>query len=89
MILQLLITMLIALLNLLFFFMPVVSTLPVLFGVDIDTALVQGVGGFYRFTTTFWMFGDLLLGVLFLMGYYLTKTILRIFLGSRVPGADA
>lgn len=89
MIVQLLITFVLNFLKILFGWLPLVTTIPPIFGVDIDSALVTGMGSFYRFTATFWMFGDLMLGFLAILGYLLTKQVIKLFLGSRTPGADA
>lgn len=72
-------------LNALTSWLPSVNTLPTIGGVDIDTALVGGVAQAYQYASTFWMIGDVLIGALFIWGYYIIKMLVRILLGSRAP----
>lgn len=86
MIIQLLLQIIITAFTILFSWLPTVSTLPPIAGYDIDGALVTGVGEFKTISTVFWPLQDLYLGFLFLMGYYIIKIILKLFLGHRAPG---
>ena len=71
------------------FHIPVITTLPTILGVDIDTALVQGVGALYSYANVVWPIKDVFLGLIFgLLPYYAIKLGLKLFLGSRTPGYD-
>jgi len=70
--------------------LPVVTSLPVIGGYDIDSALVSGVGSFYSFINVVWPIKDLFYGFIVLIGFYTLKNVvLRLFLGSRVAGGNA
>lgn len=64
-----------------------VDKLPEILGVDIDTALVNGVSLAHTVFTVFWPLAIMLGGALFLLAYFVLKNIaLRTFLGYRAPG---
>lgn len=65
--------------------LPIVTTLPPIAGYDIDTALVNGVGQAYNFFEVMWVVKDVLLGALFLWGFYGLMLGVRLFLGHRAP----
>lgn len=69
-----------------FYFLPVVDTLPTMFGYDIDSTLITAMAILQRVTEVVWPLGIAFKGFLVLMGYYITKLTLKIFLGSRTPG---
>lgn len=73
------------LLTVVFSWLPTVTTLPQILGVDVDTYLVQAVGYFYSVTSAIWPLYDLFQGVLFWVGYLVLKMVLRFFLGHRAP----
>ncbi len=74
------------LLSVLLSWLPTITTLPPMFGVDIDSALVSGMGVFNAITASFWPIADAFSAFLFLMGYYgLKNLLLRFFLGHRAP----
>lgn len=68
-----------------FSWLPQITTLPQVLGIDIDTTLVTGVGMLKSFTVAFWMIGDVISGFLVLLGYYAIKVVLVVFLGARAP----
>jgi len=78
---------LIAIVNAIFSFLPLVETLPQIGGFDIDASLMSGIGGFQTFITAIWPLYDVWLGFLFLMSYYAIKMLLKFFLGHRAPGS--
>lgn len=69
-------------------FLPVVHTLPVVFGYDIDSALVLGFGEMRDVVSYVWPLQIMLQGALALFAYYAIKIGVRIFLGSRTPTND-
>ena len=87
MIINLVLNILVDMLSLLFYAFDPIITLPTIFGVDIDTNLVNAVGWLNRIMETLWPLEVLMYGFLFLLGYYSTKLLLKLFLGSRTPGA--
>ncbi len=76
--------LLVSLLNLVLGWLPTVTTLPQIAGVDVDSAMVTGMGEARTFFLTFWPFQIVLEGFLFLLGYYIIKMTLKLFLGSRI-----
>jgi hypothetical protein len=80
-----LILFLTSLLSAVFSWLPKVTTLPTILGVDIDTQLAQGVGAFYTVANVIWPIKDVYYGALVLLGYYAMKMVLRFFLGGRAP----
>ncbi len=85
MIIILLINLVVLILGSIFSLFDQVTTLPTLFGFDIDAALVTGVGSLHSLFTTFWVLGDIFNGFLALMSYYGLKMIIRFFFGHRSP----
>lgn len=85
MIIELILNALILTLNVIFGFLPIITTLPSINGFDIDSALVTGIGSMRSFFETFWILSVVFDGFLFLLGYYITKMFLRLLLGSRTP----
>lgn len=68
-----------------FSWLPQVNTLPNILGIDIDTQLSQGMSMLYNFANSIWPIHDVLLGMIFLLGYYGIKMVLTFFLGHRAP----
>lgn len=68
-----------------FSWLPKITTLPTILGVDIDGQLSSGMASFYGFANVFWPIKDVFLGALVLFAYYGIKMILRFFLGHRAP----
>lgn len=75
-----------SLLTAVFSFLPTVTALPTILGVDVDAQLTNTVGMIYGISSAFWVIGDLFKAFLFLMGYYVMMMVLRFFLGHRAPG---
>lgn len=71
--------------NAMFSFLPTVTALPVVNGVNLDLTLSQMVGYFNNFIESFWMIGDVWYGALFLLAYYVLKMVLKLLLGARSP----
>ena len=86
MIVNLFLNLIVLFIGAIFSWLPQVTTLPMIAGYDIDTALVSGMGQFHAFTQTFWPIQDMFYAFLFLMVYYITITGIRFFLGHRAPG---
>lgn len=86
MILQLLLDFVVKLINSIFGIFPLITKLPTVIGVDIDSALVTGVGQLRSFTSVFWPIGYMIDGALVIFGYYGLKMLLKLFLGHRTPG---
>lgn len=87
MIIQLIITSLVSIVNLITSFLPNITTLPSIGGYDIDTALVSGVGMFYTYTEAVWPIAVVFQGFLFLLTYYSVKMIFKFLFGHRAPGS--
>lgn len=87
MLVQFFIQVIITLLEIVFSWMPDVTTLPTIGGYDIDAALVTGVGSFKEYITVVWPIAVVFEGLMFLLGYYFLKMILKFFFGQRAPGA--
>jgi len=68
-----------------FIWLPQITTLPIILGFDIDSALVTGVGQFKTLATTFWPWLYVFYGLLVLLGYFSIKQVIKFFLGSRAP----
>jgi len=85
MITQLLIIVLMSILSILFALLPTVTVLPSIAGFDIDTAIGNGVAVLYRLFELFWPLEILLQGLLFLLGYFALKLLVKVFFGSRLP----
>jgi len=83
---NLFINLVVLILGAIFSWLPVVTTLPTIYGFDIDGALVTGVGQLHTFTQTFWPIQYMFGAFLFLMTYYIVKMAVGFFLGHRAPG---
>ena len=73
------------LLTAVFDWLPKITTLPTILGVDIDAQLTAGMGFFYTYTAAVWPIRDVFVGFLILLSYYAIKMVLRFFLGHRAP----
>lgn len=87
MIVNFFITIIVSAINIVFSWLPQVSTLPTINGFDLDTALSSGMGYFFTFTNAFWYVSDVFAGFLILMSYYGIKMLLKLIFGHRAPGA--
>jgi hypothetical protein len=85
MIIILILNVIVLIVGVIFSWLPLVDTLPTIFGYDIDNALVVGMGYTNVFFETFWPLAILFQGFLILMFYYMIKMTLRPFLGHRAP----
>ncbi len=64
--------------------LPTVTTIPAILGVDIDASLVAGVAVFNTITASFWPIADAFAAAMFLAGYFFVKNLLlRFFLGNK------
>ncbi len=85
MIILFLIDVFITILGIIFSFLPAVTVLPNIFGYDIDSALVTGIGSVNQFIFYFWPVGYLYQGFLVILGYHIAKITFRLFFGHRTP----
>lgn len=85
MIIVLFLNLLVMIVGTIFSWLPEITTLPTMFGYDIDTALVTGMGYVQTFFNTFWVLEIMFQGFLILMLYFLTKMVIRFFIGHRTP----
>lgn len=83
MIITLLLNLIVMVLGAIFIWLPQVDRLPKIVGVDVDTALINGVSQVRFVAEHFWVIGIVFEGLLFLLVYYILKMVLRFFLGSR------
>lgn len=81
-ILQFVVAILAALLS----WLPNVSSLPTVLGVDVDANMINAMSYFYSATDSFWPVRDLFIGVLFYTTYLGIKLLARLMLGHRAPG---
>jgi len=66
--------------------LPSITALPTILGINLDTTLVEAVGYFTSFVSSFWPIRDLFIGVLFYISYLsITRIALRLALGARSP----
>lgn len=72
-------------LNGVFSFLPTVTTLPTIFGIDIDAQLTAAVGVLNDIGTYYWPIRDLFIAVGFFLTYKLLMLVIKLFLGSRAP----
>lgn len=86
MIINLILNLLVDILAILFYPFDPIVTLPEIGGVDIDTYLLTAIGWLNRIFEVVWPLEIVFHASLFIMGYYATKLILKLFLGSRTPG---
>jgi hypothetical protein len=85
MIIVFLINVIVAILSIIFGWLPDVLTLPNINGYDIDTAFANGMGQLNTIMSSVWVLQYLFGGFLFIMGYHLIKMVLKFILGSRSP----
>lgn len=74
-------------LNAVFSFLPSVTTLPNVMGVNVDAALTAGVNGFYVLTASIWPLRDMFIAAMIWFGYLALKMMLRVLLGARAQHA--
>lgn len=86
MITNLILNIIVLFIGAIFSWLPQVTTLPLINGYDIDSALVTGVGQLRAFTNTFWPLWIVFQGFLALFVYYILKASVKFFLGHRTPG---
>lgn len=86
MIIVLLLNLLVMIIGVIFSWLPEVTTLPTIFGFDVDALLVTGVGYMRTVFQTFWVLDIMFQGFLVIMLYYVIKITIRFFLGHRTPG---
>lgn len=72
-------------LNGVFSFLPTVTKLPTLFGIDMDAQLVGAMGVLNDIMTYYWPIRDLFVAVAFFLTYKIIMMVIKIFLGSRAP----
>lgn len=80
-----LINVIVAILSVIFGWLPDVTKLPTIVGYDIDSALVTGMGQINTIMKSVWVLQYLIGGFLAIMGYHLIKIVLKFILGSRAP----
>ena len=85
MITTLLINSILLLFTTLFSLLPQVNTLPTVIGFDIDATMVTAISTYNTFAQVVWPLHYLLLGFLTIVGYEVTKIIVRAILGHRSP----
>lgn len=85
MIVSLILNIIVLVIGIIFTFLPAISTLPPLFGYDIDKALVTNFGYVARFMYYFWPVGYLYMFLQAILGYHIVKIVFRLFFGSRAP----
>lgn len=88
MIINLILNILVDAISVVFIAFDPITTLPVVGGVDIDANLVTAIGWFNRITVALWPLAVMMEAFLFIMGWYVIKLTLKLFLGSRTPGHD-
>ena len=85
MIITFLLDVVVAVLSVVFMWLPTVNTLPTIMGFDIDNAFINGMGQLNTIMTSVWVLQYLFGGFLVIMGYHFFKMILIFILGSRAP----
>ena len=85
MIVTLLVNLIVGALGLLLAIFPDVTTLPTVFGYDIDGALVDGMGKFNTLSSNVWALQYVFYGFLAIISYYALKKVWNVFLGARSP----
>lgn len=83
MISQVIIDVMVAFINVVTSWIPDVTQLPTILGVDTDYQLDYYFGMLYHISDSFWLVGDLLIAFVFLLVYYSTKRVIIFFLGNR------
>lgn len=89
MIVNFFIVILVTVVNVIFSWLPIVTTLPTINGFDLDSAFVTGFGEYLSFANAFWYVNDVFVGFLALLVYYGIKMVLKIILGHRAPGSHS
>lgn len=79
------INIIIALLSIIFGWLPDVESLPTINNFNIDTAFTTGMGQLNTIMSSIWVLQYLFGGFLFIMGYHLIKMVLKFILGGRSP----
>ena len=82
---MLILNVLVLFLGAVFIWLPEVTTLPLILGFDIDSALTTAVGQLRLLMGTFWPWQWVFAGLMVLLGYFSIKQVLKFFLGSRAP----
>lgn len=84
MIINLLLNVVVLFLGALFSWLPEITVLPQIGGFDIDAYLILGMGYIATIGEAFWFLPIIFTGFLFIMGYFVIKMVIRLFLGNRV-----
>jgi hypothetical protein len=79
MITYIILNVLLTLLSGLTWFLPSVSTLPSILGIDTDALFSSGVASFKTLATDIWLLADIFGAFIVLMSYYVTMFTLRLF----------
>lgn len=85
MIITFFINVLLNIFNVLVSWLPQVTTLPIIFGFDIDGAMVTGMSQFNQLVNSVWVLSYMFQGFLAIVAYYIIKITIKIILGSRTP----
>jgi hypothetical protein len=85
MIIILFFNLIVAILSIIFGWLPDVLTLPTINGYDIDSAFANGMGQLNTIMASVWVLQYLFGGFLAIMGYHLIKMVLKFILGGRSP----
>jgi hypothetical protein len=72
-------------LNGVFSFLPTVTTLPTIFGINLDAQLTGAVGVLNDIGTYYWPIRDLFVAVAFFLTYRVIMLVIRFFIGHRAP----
>ncbi len=87
MIIVLLANIFVLIVSFIFSWLPQIDVLPTIFGYDIDSALVAGIGQLNTFLNSLWPLKIMFQGALILLSYFALKNmIIKLFFGSRTPG---
>lgn len=74
-----------ALLTAAFSFLPTVTTLPTVIGINVDALLVQAVSGFTALAASMWPLRDLFIAMMVWYSYKVLLLLIKLFLGARAP----
>ncbi len=75
-----------SLLTAVFSWLPKVTVLPTIFGVDIEAIMTTFIGYYMGVAVLIWPMYDLYQGAVYMLTYYaVSRLALRMFLGSRSP----
>jgi hypothetical protein len=83
MIFNFILNIIVLILSSLFLWLPQIQTFPTIIGFDIDGMLLNGIGMLKEYMITFWPLYTMFQGFLVLVGYFLLKRVISLFLGSR------